>query len=320
MKKRNTALDIFRYVCAILVIAIHTNPFREYSSTADELIQNIARIAVPFFFATSGYYFVERFRRNPAVVKTYLWRLFKLYLVWSGVYFILDFIKWGHTTIVGFVSNCILTFFVYGSHYHLWYMVALICAVCITALFLRFCKEKWLIVFSVAIVMARVLPLGIVTDVANSNFFAGLPFFTVGLVVRKIEAVSKIPSKVWLIISFAVFTLWLVLAQMQIVSRDVQTVGLYVVILVIMLALVQNPTEKAPRMAAACQDVSDFAYFFHPVLIEVLLPVVFSWMGLNVMETEMFLTTIVTATLAGLCSRGVRILIKNRKKGKISGA
>ena len=51
------ALDLFRLIAAILVIAIHTSPLNEINPTADLFLTGVAaRVAVPFFFAVSGYF------------------------------------------------------------------------------------------------------------------------------------------------------------------------------------------------------------------------------------------------------------------------
>lgn len=50
-KNRNCSIDIFRYVCAILVVVIHTIPFGDISKEMGYIFsQIISRIAVPFFF------------------------------------------------------------------------------------------------------------------------------------------------------------------------------------------------------------------------------------------------------------------------------
>lgn len=62
-KTRNNfaALDIFKVICAILIVAIHTRPFSEISGTLDfYLCDVIARIAVPYFFTASGYFLFKK--------------------------------------------------------------------------------------------------------------------------------------------------------------------------------------------------------------------------------------------------------------------
>lgn len=49
-EERNSSIDIFRYICAIMVIAIHTHPFMEISEKCGYVFTQITpRIAVPFF-------------------------------------------------------------------------------------------------------------------------------------------------------------------------------------------------------------------------------------------------------------------------------
>ena len=68
IKGRYPSIDIFRYVCAVLVIAIHTRPFNEINTTLSYLASDvIPRIGVPFFFITSGYFYIRRLQNgeNP---------------------------------------------------------------------------------------------------------------------------------------------------------------------------------------------------------------------------------------------------------------
>ena len=55
-QQRNEAVDIFRVICAFLVIIGHTRPFIQLNSNLDFFFTNVLlRIAVPFFFMSSGY-------------------------------------------------------------------------------------------------------------------------------------------------------------------------------------------------------------------------------------------------------------------------
>ena len=63
--KSYTGIDIFRMIAALLVIAIHTSPLSSINETADFILTRIfARVAVPFFFVTSGYFLITRYSRN----------------------------------------------------------------------------------------------------------------------------------------------------------------------------------------------------------------------------------------------------------------
>ena len=49
-------VDIAKFVGAMLVVAIHTHPLG-YGSVPDYYFNCLCRIAVPFFFVTSSYFF-----------------------------------------------------------------------------------------------------------------------------------------------------------------------------------------------------------------------------------------------------------------------
>lgn len=85
------AVDIAKFICAILVVAGHTFPLGTYSEAGDFLIiQGIARVVVPFFFLTAAYLFFSHYQ--PPLPKSwreagYLWhyieRLSILFFFWS---------------------------------------------------------------------------------------------------------------------------------------------------------------------------------------------------------------------------------------------
>ena len=59
--KSYTGIDFFRFVAALLIIAIHTSPLTSlgagFGTTGDFILTRIvARVAVPFFFMTSGFF------------------------------------------------------------------------------------------------------------------------------------------------------------------------------------------------------------------------------------------------------------------------
>ena len=56
--ERNDSINITRVICAILVVSIHAQPFNGISDSINYYDGNvISRIAVPFFFIVSGYYY-----------------------------------------------------------------------------------------------------------------------------------------------------------------------------------------------------------------------------------------------------------------------
>lgn len=65
MNKNYTGIDYFRFIAALLIIAIHTSPLGSFSETGDFMLTRIiARVAVPFFFMTSGFFLISRYTCN----------------------------------------------------------------------------------------------------------------------------------------------------------------------------------------------------------------------------------------------------------------
>ena len=151
---RINSIDIFRYVCAIMVVAIHTHPFEDLDINLGYFFTQVfTRIAVPFFFAVSGFAYAQKIERkrerekerkrerekeNDSVVHNW-WRLiskyFYVYLIWSIIYLPLNiyfFLKSGNRNIVNFIFNLLKNFFVTGSYFHFWFFPALIFAISLT--------------------------------------------------------------------------------------------------------------------------------------------------------------------------------------------
>ena len=94
MEKRDyAAVDLFKMVCAILVMMIHTKPF-ENIFWLDAGIGMITRFAVPFFFTTAGYFVFKKIDNNPEkrkkIIGQYLFRLLRFYFIWFIVFRIID--------------------------------------------------------------------------------------------------------------------------------------------------------------------------------------------------------------------------------------
>ena len=73
-KTHNNSIDIFRLLCAVMVVAIHTAPFSDISGPLGDLCTNLLpRIAVPYFFATAGYFYISALE-HPLLADL-LWKL-----------------------------------------------------------------------------------------------------------------------------------------------------------------------------------------------------------------------------------------------------
>lgn len=148
--KQYIAIDITRVIAAILVITVHTDPLFHYSQDGNYfLVSVLARIAVPFFFVTSGFFFASKIRINHSLkedlsqVIPVISRLIKLYFIWTLIYFpfqIYIWIKSGESWRYWLVY--LQKVFFEGSYYTLWYLSALIFAMAFSFVLFKLCKPK----------------------------------------------------------------------------------------------------------------------------------------------------------------------------------
>lgn len=138
-KKILPALDLARFVGALLVVMIHTFPLVDVNLYLNYGITNyIARLAVPFFFITSGYLCFKKTSYEQfdfSVPKQYAFRMLKLYVLWTVVYFIPFLIRSVYMCERGYVYGlvCAIRTFLFSGYHHLWYLSALAVAVFLVA-------------------------------------------------------------------------------------------------------------------------------------------------------------------------------------------
>lgn len=90
-------IDLLKFVCAFLVIGIHTRPFQASSELLDKVFYyDISNYAVPFFYACTGYFLVINHPEETLQTKSMsrCIKILKIYLLWSAVYLPLTVCGW----------------------------------------------------------------------------------------------------------------------------------------------------------------------------------------------------------------------------------
>lgn len=139
VSKRNNSVDAFRFLASIIVIAIHTRPVSGNSMFAFWINEVFNRMAVPFFVVCSGYFLAQS--NN---YKKFWINIFKLYITASLIFLICHIIEWNNTGWLSIHSffDWMFSFFVSGSYYHLWYLLAILYALPLLIFFNRLFKSK----------------------------------------------------------------------------------------------------------------------------------------------------------------------------------
>lgn len=239
MIKQYRSIDLFKFICAVLIILLHTNPLDSYSELATVGIRQVLTpIAVPCFFIISGFLFFEKInslasaKEKNSYFKKYINRLIVIYLFWSAVYFIFVLIKWNRK---GFSKKDVLEyikdFFFEGSYYTIWFLVALISAITITFLLSK--KLNSIKIFAISLFVYAITLLGTsyyglsvkipllktvfeayysFFDTMKNGLFFGFVFVSIGALISANKEKIKTPTKksIYLI---AIFWLFLAIEQ-----------------------------------------------------------------------------------------------------------
>lgn len=90
-KRYYCSVDIAKLICSLLVVCIHTSPLLSFDGRLNSFLVNcLSRVAVPLFFVFSGFFLFSKIGDggiDKGIVLGYIKRIFKLYIIWSAVYF-----------------------------------------------------------------------------------------------------------------------------------------------------------------------------------------------------------------------------------------
>ena len=277
-------LDIMKFVMAIVVVAIHSHPdFFVSSEIARELIGIIYTLAVPFFFMASGFLLFRKIDITSTDdtdlrLKTYIYRICKLYIVWTIIYMpltIYGFIKDG-STLIDSMLIFIRNFFLVGENYMswpLWYLLALIVSVIIIKVLLKLKFTKiGILLFGVCLAIIGVLLdyckehniLPSLVDVyfalfskTRNGFFVGLLYVSLGMWCSKLKNMQLITIAALLIIGVIGCAYKLPLANTLIV------LGLFILTVVTKINI-------TPLLSYKFRLISTIVYLIHMIFISVL--------------------------------------------------
>jgi len=189
IKHKFYLLDIMKFVCAFLVVAIHLSPLSDISNCGNYiLVECIARIAVPFYFVSSGFLLFRKVSfecYNIKILFDYAKKILKLYGIWMLIYapvIIESLMQNG-----GIVHNILFIgkmYLMWGYH-HLWYLHATFIAI----LIIIFLIKKKFSINSILIISIALYAIGLL---AQSWFGLIKPFQEVPYIWKLLKAIENI--------------------------------------------------------------------------------------------------------------------------------
>ena len=319
-EKRNNTVDIFRLICAILVVAIHTNPLTDINYYFGYLgSQILPRIAVPFFFSISGDYYIKKLQRTEdnhifqVFIKTFL-KFLKIYSFWSIIFIVCDYKLFFYpgATWKGIVFSLLINFFVYGTYYHLWYFIGIFFSLIIVTVCYKLKLIKVLAYTSIVLYLIGVLGCSYykiacmipgISLLVNSSYFLlvrrivlmALPFFMLGYFVsciRERGQIKNIPKKI--VIAVILFIIEIIVVNILEMNESIiLTLFLYVLATEIIICLLEHPMKEKNKIGKSYRYLAGFIYFSHPLFIMALRHI-----GIT-SNTLLFYSTVLISTLVG---------------------
>ena len=118
--KHYTGIDFFRIIACIFVIAIHTAPLYQINKDIDLLFtRGLCRLAVPFFFVTSGFFLIRKYTENSYHLIQFEKKLCLLYFISILIYLPINLYS-GYFNVFS-LPAFLQDIFFDGTFYHLWY-------------------------------------------------------------------------------------------------------------------------------------------------------------------------------------------------------
>ncbi len=337
--ERNNSIDIFRYVCALMVVIIHTNPFctGSLAPLGVFLKQFFARVAVPYFFVVSGYFLFKKLDKDEKKGYLAAWSQIKTYFIWSIPYILINFVAvFGEGfSFISFAKDVVVRFFIYGQSSHFWFFPALIYGtVAVTFLYKRF-GWKTVSIFSVVLYLigllgSTYLPIGtyipILSKVFNlPNFYVifvrpfmtGIPFLVLGGFVARNEEklmflLNYCSKEIIIVISCIVlfsFEKGLILLFGWSIDYP-NTIMLYPLLTVIMLILLKHPLPFKTKLAQNARTCSNFIYYTHIAFMLVAERLFGALFGIQLSGILMFFITSAVLTLMGVALHHIKFARK----------
>lgn len=292
MNKKFLGLDILKFICSILIVFLHINPF---SKDIYFITKAIGNLGVPCFFIISGFFFYSKLYNSPVnkhreIFIHYIKRLAILLSFWLVVYFICSDFWWiiqgdVFANLFEYLNRILLG----GQGFFLWYIVSLIVGVTINYLLFRAIKE-YLLIVALVVFLIGAIPFayhfiidGTVVDTAYnwyvSNFvtvrngiFFAFPCVSLGILVARYGEQlcdKKIVVYGLLVISLIIFILECLFIRIYL-DALISPMQISVIILAFSLVLLCYNMTGETKLSFVVRKLSFLIYVIHPLIIQLI--------------------------------------------------
>lgn len=292
-RKQYPLLDILKFIMSILIITIHRSLGDGSTLFVHEEREVIARLAVPFFFATSSFLFFtkrESTGNSENIIKPYLLRLLRLFLIWNLFYLpqniYRQYLSNGGLNFNAF-SSLITYFFKNGGFFHLWFIPAL-------AFSVLFChvlskkSEKGLYIASSLLFVASIVITYL--QLAEKNFgiisntlLLGIPYVSLGYLISKNKIQLKRKTLVIILIVFLITALLEGFAVFKLPENRNYSLSRfsYMPVVFSLVSLSISSNMKPRKVHLLLRKSSMLIYYTHIIFYQEILVIIFSVLHLD---------------------------------------
>lgn len=285
---RVEGLDIFKGICAFFVICIHTT----LPGVIGGYLLSLTRVAVPFFFMVTGYFYSEgkQIKQISKLFKLFLWSNIA-YLGWNIIIYALKKEPIDCLLRKTFSFSSLVKFIFFNESPwggHLWYLGAIL-YVLLTIYFLKKILRKNIALSTIKVAIFFLLVIDLIFGkyslvIWNREFplfcirnfiFVGLPYFLIGICIKysKYEIENKI--LVFLIVLFSMTTLlerFVLIKNNVNATRDhyISTTFLVIVLFLFFSKDYWNNCNNFSWLKDIGKNYSTGIYIIHPIIISIL--------------------------------------------------
>ncbi len=291
--QKNNTLELLKLLASYMVVFIH---ILFYGKPGD-IVETLARFAVPFFFLVSGYYSYQITCKKIKKRIINILNLLVLSAVCCTLFEILFLLKYNmdglielfnkYTDLSTYINLLVFNLPIVSGH--LWYLFAALYVYVIFYFVTKFhVNEKVIFTISPFLLLLQLLlgeglaVFGIVLPVHFVRNFAlmGIPFFALGLFVKKYEhKIRSIPHcMIWVFVIPG--------ALESIVSRlffgpNELYIGSLLVLAAIVCVFIKYADVKYPSFLTALEGCSTYIYIFH-IVISKAIGIMYGVLGIDI--------------------------------------
>lgn len=279
--QKNYFLYFFSFIASVFVVFIHC----KFEGMFGDIIETIARFAVPFFFIIIGYY-SSNITKEKSLKKAnkHLLQFLKLLLLYFIIRIIVILIVDKNSLNI-FFSNIlsiknIMKFILFNNTTviasPLWYLIALVYCY----LFIYFMGDNWkkfmnvfmiIPIIEIPIAAFIVSKFGIQYTVLFRNWFTiGLPFISIGAFInlKKEKLLSISNKKIVFIIMIGIFLTCLERLFLKCILDS--KINLYygaVITSIFLFILCLNNNTKLKKLGSLVSNLSENIYYYHYIFV-----------------------------------------------------